>query len=130
MRSKFLLSLFAVALLVLSCFLPWMTIETKDITITGIDTAPTRFGKPAYFHFVWSGLYLLFLLINKVWAKRTAIGLAAFNIAWALRNFLLIPVCAGGECPVKEIGLYLLLTASFAMFLTPSLSEKEAAEKL
>jgi len=129
MRLKYILSFLAVILLIFSCFLPWITIESKGITITGINTVPTKFGKPAYFHFIWAGLYLFSLTINKLWAKRTAVVLAAFNIAWALRNFLLLPVCSGGECPVKQQGLYLLLTASLAMFITPLLSEKSPGEK-
>jgi hypothetical protein len=40
---------------------------------------------------------------------------AAFNFAWAVRNFLLIPVCQMGECPVRRIGLYLLLLSSLAL---------------
>ncbi|RYF84072.1 MAG: hypothetical protein EON98_09730 [Chitinophagaceae bacterium] len=123
MRLKLILSLLAVALLVLACFLPWMTIESKAITITGLDTTGTDYGKPAYFHFLWSGIYLLFVLINKVWSKRTAVVVAAFNIAWAARNFLLVPVCQMGECPVRKIGLYLVLVSSLAMFITPLLSE-------
>lgn len=128
MRLKFILSFLAVAVLVASCFLPWMTIESKTITITGLDTEPTRYGKPGYFHFIWAGLYLFFLAINKIWAKRVAVALAAFNIAWALRNFLLLPACAAGECPVKKVGLYLLLVSSLAMFITPLLSEATTAE--
>lgn len=95
-----------------------MIIESRQLTITGVDTTGTDFGKPGYFHFVWAALYLIFLIINKVWSKRVALGLSAFNVAWALRNFLLIPVCAGGECPVKQVGLYLLLAASILMFVT------------
>jgi hypothetical protein len=125
MRLKFIFSFLAVVLLVISCFLPWITIESKDLTITGLDTAGTRYGKPGFFHFFWAGLYLLFILINKVWSKRAAVGLAAFNIAWALRNFLLIPACQMGECPVRKEGLYLLLAAAFLMFITPLLPEKQ-----
>ena len=128
MRLNLLLSILAVAILVAACFLPWITIESRGITITGIDTTGTAFNKPGYFHFVWAGLYLFFLLFNKVWARRTAVVLAAFNVAWALRNFLLIPACAGGECPVKKAGLYLLLAASLAMFFTP-LAEKSASKE-
>jgi len=124
MRLKLILSLLAVALLVFSCFLPWMTIESKAITITGLDTTGTDYGKPAYFHFLWAVIYLLFVLINKVWSKRTAVVVAAFNIAWAARNFLLVPVCQMGECPVRKIGLYLMLVSSLAMFITPLLPEK------
>src|ERR1043165_2320052 len=98
---RFLFALLTITLLVVSCFMPWMTIESKGITITGLDTTGTSFGKPAYFHFLWSGLVLIFLLLNKVWSRRIALVFAAFNVAWALRNFLLIPSCQMGECPVK-----------------------------
>ena len=124
MRLKFILSLLSVVLLVISCFLPWMTIDSKGITITGVNTTGTLYGKPAYFHFLWSGLYLLFLLINKVWSKRAAVGMAAFNIAWTARNFLLLPACQMGECPNRKEGLYLLLISAILMFVTPLLPEK------
>ena len=127
MRAK-IFSFLAVMLLVVACLLPWMTIESKGITITGIHTEGTSYGKPGYFHFLWAGLYLLFLLINKVWSRRTAIGFAAFNIAWMLRNFLLIPVCQMGECPVRKTGLYLLLIASGLMFIAPLLPESRKAK--
>lgn len=115
---RLLLSLLVVALLVASCFLPWMSIETRGITITGLETKGTSYGKPAYFHFFWVGLFLLFLLLNKVWSRRAAMVFAAFNFAWAVRNFLLIPACQMGECPQRRIGLYLLLLASFALLFT------------
>jgi hypothetical protein len=125
MRLNVLLSFLVAALLVVACLLPWVTVESKSLTISGIDTGGTSFGKPAYFHFVWTGLYLIFVFINKVWAKRTALVFAAFNIAWAARNFLLISACAGGECPAKRAGLYLLLIASLAMFFTPVLTDRK-----
>jgi hypothetical protein len=60
MRLNVLLSLLVIALLIVGCFLPWITVESKSMTITGVDTAGTRFGKPAYFHFLWAGLCLFF----------------------------------------------------------------------
>jgi hypothetical protein len=123
-RLNLLLSLIAVIILVIGCFLPWMTIESKGITITGLRTEGTTFGKPAYFHFLWGVLFLVFLFINKVWSKRSAIGIAAFNIAWALRNFLLLPACQMGDCPVRKEGLYLILIAAIAMFVTPLIGDR------
>ena len=90
MRLKFFLSFLAVALLILSCFLPWMVIESKSMTITGVDTGPRKFGKPGYFHFIWAGLFLLFLLVKKGWATWVILIAAAFNLAWAFRNFLML----------------------------------------
>lgn len=126
MRLKLFFPLLAVAVLVISCYLPWMTVESKGLTITGMDTTGTTFRQPGYFHFIWAGAYLVFLLIPKVWARRTAVGMAAFNIAWAVRNFLLIPVCQMGECPVRKEGLYFLLIASLGMFIAPLFGESRS----
>lgn len=130
---RFLLPLLVMALLVASCYLPWMTIESRGIKINGVDTTGTTFGNPAYFHFFWVGLYFLFLLIDKVWSRRVAMVFAAFNFAWAVRNFLLIPTCQMGECPEREIGLYLLLFSSLALFfvgmLGPVNQSTEALDK-
>lgn len=115
MRVRNLLPFIAVLLLIISCFLPWMTVVSKSMTITGVATEGTSFGKPAYFHFIWSALYLLFMALPQVWTKRVALGAAAFNLAWGVRNFMLLPACQLGDCPVRREGLYLLLLASIAM---------------
>lgn len=112
---RFFVPLFVIAVVVASCFLPWMTIESRALTISGVNTAGTDYGKPAYFHFFWAGLYLVFLLMNKVWSRRAAMVFAAFNFAWAVRNFLLIPGCQMGECPERRVGLYLLLLSSLVL---------------
>ena len=113
---RFLFPLLVVAVLVGSCFMPWMTVETKNITITGIDTTGTSYGKPAFFHFLWVGFFLIFLFINRIWSRRTAMVFAAFNAAWAFRNFLVLPMCQMGECPVRRTGLYLLFFSSLLLF--------------
>ena len=119
MRLKFILPLLAVAVLVISCFLPWMTVASKNLTITDVDTTGTTYREPGYFHFIWAGAYLAFVFIPKLWARRTAVAMAAFNMAWAGRNFLLIPGCQMGECPIRKEGLYLLVIASIGMFIPP-----------
>lgn len=107
----------AVALLVVCCFLPWITVESKNIVLTGMETAGTRYGKPAIFHFLWGGLYLAFMVIPKMWGRRVAMVFAALNIAWALRNFLLLPTCSGGICPQRQLGLYGIFFLSLLLFV-------------
>lgn len=125
---RFLFPLLVVAALLVSCFLPWMTIESKGITITGLDTTGTTFGKPAYFHFFWTGLFLVFLFINRVWSRRTAMVFAAFNAAWAFRNFLVLPMCQMGECPVRRTGLYILFVSSIVMFFAGLIAPAKGTE--
>lgn len=107
----------AIALIV-SCYLPWVVIESKDLVISGVETTGTNFGKPGYFHLALAVLYLLFVLINRVWSKRVNIFISAFNVAWALRNFAIVSACSGGECPEKQAGLYLILFSSLAMMFS------------
>lgn len=107
----------AAAALVAAGFLPWVLIESKELLLTGMDTTGTNYGKPALLHFVFGGLFLIFSLIPRVWAKRVNLLVVALNLAWALRNFFMITACQGGDCPIKKSGLFLALIASFIILV-------------
>lgn len=96
----------AALLLIACCFLPWVYIKSVNITITGLSTEGTSYGKPGILHIAFCILSIILFLIPKVWAKRTLVFVAAFNLAWAVRNFLLITHCELGECPQRFIGIY------------------------
>jgi hypothetical protein len=108
----------AAILLIVSCFTPWVVIESKAITVSGIDATGTNYGKPGYFHFIFSFFFLLFTFIQKVWAKRFNLLVVAVNVAWAAKNYFLLTACAGGECPVSQTGLWLMLFASGVMLIS------------
>jgi hypothetical protein len=105
----------AVVLLVVSCFTPWVVILSKNITVSGIDTTGTNFGKPGYFHFIFAALFLLFTFIPRIWAKRINLMVVALNMAWAVKNYFMVRACSGGECPETQTGLWLVLLASILM---------------
>ncbi|MFN2457389.1 MAG: hypothetical protein ABR502_04235 [Chitinophagaceae bacterium] len=104
-------------LLIAACFYPWVTIESKAIVVSGVEATGTSFGKPGYFHLLLSIIYIVLFVVNNLWSNRINIFLAAFNLAWAVRNFMLISMCHGGECPVKHTALYVVLVSSIAMLL-------------
>lgn len=108
----------AAALLIVSCFMTWARVESLNITITGVDTTGTRYGKPAYFHFLLTFFFVLFTLVQKIWAKRVNLLINSLNTGWAIRNFLIIPACEAGICPDKKAGLWLLLAASLLMLIS------------
>jgi hypothetical protein len=121
----------AAVLLVVSCFTPWVIIESKNITISGIDATGTNFGKPGYFHFIFSFFFLLFSFIQKVWAKRFNLLIVALNVAWAAKNYFLLTACAGGECPLFKTGLWLMLLSSICMLIAaffPDIELKQAKD--
>jgi hypothetical protein len=118
MRYMKWIGLAAALLLIVSCFSPWVFIESRNITVSGIDTTGTNFGKPGYFHFIMTGFFLLFNFVQKVGFKRANLLIAALNLGWAIRNYFIISVCMGGDCPIKKTGIYLMLLASILMMLS------------
>lgn len=107
----------AAVVLVIACFMPWVSIPSKSITISGVQTEGTSFGKPAYFHFISVFFFLLFIAISRLWSVRANLVVAALNLAWAIRNFLIISMCRGGECPEKKLALYLVAAGSIIMLV-------------
>lgn len=117
MQAKKWVGLLVLLMLIIAAFLPWVTIESKPLTITGINTTGTNWGKPASLHFVLGGIYFVLSLMPFVWAKRANVLIAGVNLGWAMRNFIILALCEGGECPVRRIGLYLVVVASVSLFI-------------
>lgn len=120
--------LVAALLLIISCFLPWVIIESRQITITGIDAPGTNYGRPGYFNLLMTIFFVLFTLVQRVWAKRANLLIVALNLAWAVRNYFILSTCQAGECPSRQTGIYLLLIASVTMLasgLFPDMKMKD-----
>jgi len=132
MKHSQLIGIIAVFALIGICFMPWTFIVSQNITVTGFSSAGTSFGKPGYLNVVLSVVCLIFFSIPKIWAKRTNVFIAAINLAWAFRNYLLLSGCLLGECPEKKAGLYLLLLAAGiiqVMALLPMMNVEESDKK-
>ena len=124
MRYISWLGLAAALLLALACTMPWVLIPSKQLIISGIDAEGTRYGKPGYLHLLLGTFYLIFTLVPAVWAKRANLLVVAFNMAWTIRNFLILSLCRGGECPQRLTGMYLLLLASVLMLVAALFPKK------
>lgn len=123
------IGLIATIALVIACFFPWVFIESKNITVRGIDSTGTTFGKPGYFHFILAAIFIAFNFTPRIWAKRMNLLVTALNIGWATRNYFLISACAGGECPEKKAALYVVLISSFVMLVAALLPKVQSPEK-
>ncbi|HMU46325.1 MAG TPA: hypothetical protein PKC72_08160 [Chitinophagaceae bacterium] len=104
-------------LLVIACFMPWYHLGWKDLTISGVEGGG-KFGKPGYWHFVFGFFFLFFSLIPKIWAKQWNLLIVALNVAWMIRNFFMLAICSGGDCPQRQYGIWLLFFASLLMLLS------------
>ncbi len=117
--------LIAVIVLVVACFLPWIYIDSIATTVTGVDPKGTFFGKPGYFHLILAVCFTVFTFLQKIWAKRLNLAVAAINMAWAVRNFILLSACAAGECPQKLTGIYLVFFSSLLLLLASFFPDME-----
>lgn len=112
MKYSQLLGLLACIGLVIACFMPWSFVAERNILLTGMNEAVPDFGRPGMFNIILSIVMSFLFIIPKIWAKRINVIVAAVNVAWSFRNFLLAASCYGGECPQKRAGIYLLLCLS------------------
>ena len=104
-------------LLLLSVFFPWVVIQSKNLVVSGMQTTGTAFGKPGLLSLFFAILVIFFSLVPRIWAHRITIFASALNAGWALRNFLLLSVCQGGECPQRQLFFYVYLISSFFLLV-------------
>jgi hypothetical protein len=108
---------FAALLVIYSCTLVWVSIEDLKIIVTGFSSKGTSFGMPGLMNTIMSVAAFLLFLVPRIWAKRANLFFTGFNLAWAVRNFILVTTCHGGDCPQKHAGIFLLLVASILMLV-------------
>ena len=115
------LAILTAGILITACFFPWISIEPKNFIVGGFfSSSDSRFGEPGLIHTILCGLYVLLVLSNRVWSIRTAFFVSAFNLAWAIRNYITISACSGGTCPEKHTALFVILIGSIVLIvLTP-----------
>lgn len=99
------------------CYTTWVYIPSLKLGLTGLNTVGTNWGKPGLLHIIFSSLSILFFLIPKIWAKRVNTFIAAINVAWAVRNYIVITSCFMGECPEKKISIYLIILVPVIILL-------------
>lgn len=117
--------------LVIVCTMPWVYIPSLQVFLTGINgkaSVELNFGSQIKSHGFLSTIMIICFFVNKIWAKRVNVFLGAVNLAWAFKNFLIFSMCRGGECPEKQVALYLLVffaAVMFVMSLLPKLEVKK-----
>jgi hypothetical protein len=129
MRYANWIGLLAAATLVSACYQPWIEVPSVHLQIGGMAASGKHnFGQPGLLHLVFAVPAAVLFMLPFVWAKRTNLIACGLNIAWALRNYILLSKCYGGDCPVLKTGLYLVLAASVMMLIAalfPDIKMKE-----
>ncbi|MBW8686886.1 hypothetical protein [Chitinophaga rhizophila] len=118
MNKTSIIGLISVAVVIVSAFLPWLTIESKQLVFTGMDTTGSSFGEPGKLNIAVAVIAGILFAWRGKWSARVNLFVTAFLAAWAFRNFVLFSRCEMGVCPEREIGLYLSLLAGIVAFVS------------
>jgi hypothetical protein len=115
MKYYKLTGILACALLIISCFLPWTYYSDLHKSFTGFFTEQNNYGKPGKVFVFIAVCSLIFILVDKLWAKRIFLVFIAINIGYVIKTYVLFTSCYAGACPEKQYGLYLLILASILL---------------
>ncbi|MEO7960218.1 MAG: hypothetical protein ABIR19_01655 [Ginsengibacter sp.] len=107
----------ACILLIISCFLPWAYYADIQKTFNGFFSEGNNYGKPGKFFVFFGIVSIIFIVINKTWAKRVLLFFSAINVGYVIKTYILFTSCYNTYCPEKRIGLYLLMLSSAVIML-------------
>ena len=114
-------------LLIVVCFLPWTYHTDLQKHFTGFYSQNNVYGRPGKYFIVFSVVCIVFMLVNKVWAKFTHLFFAGVIMAYALKTYHLYASSYNAYTPEKQWGLYalvLLSILSFGIALFPDMKIK------
>jgi hypothetical protein len=117
---------------IILCFTTWIYVPSVQLAIGGMQSSgKNNFGRPGMLHLILSSVAAILFILPRTWAKRTNIFFTGLNMAWAVRNYIVLTKCYGGDCPEKTVALYLLMAAAalmLVMSLLPDLKVKNESK--
>ena len=111
------IGLCASAALIVSCFIPWTYYADLNKNFTGFFSEQNMYGKPAMFFIFFGTVSILLIYLDTIWAKRIHIFLAALNVGYLIKTYILFTSCYNAYCPEKKFGLYLLILSSVVLMI-------------
>jgi hypothetical protein len=123
MRYSSIIGILASILLILSCFLKWTYYPDLEKYFTGFYSEQNIYGKPGKLFVIFAALSIFFFAIPRVWAKRTNWLVTTLAVAYTVKTYVAFTACYSGICPVKQIGIYLVLISVTIMFVAAILPD-------
>lgn len=129
LKYLYWMGVLACVALIISCFLPWVYYADINQTFDGFYSYLNKYGKPGKFMVLFATLIFVFMLLPRVWAKRTNLFLAALTMAYAIKTFILFGSCYNNYCPEKLFGIYLMLISTVVMLAAAVFPDMRLIEK-
>ena len=111
------ISLVALVVLAIACFLPWAYYGDLGTEFTGFFSERNLYGKPAKMLLFLGTLATLCAFVPRIWPKRLSMFTSAFMIAYGVSAVYRYLRCYGGTCPEMRIGLVLMILSTLVIFL-------------
>ncbi len=119
--------------MVIACFLPWTHYNNINETFTGFHvirfSTGNYYGKAGAIITVFTAIIFVFMLLPKIWAKRTNLFIAALLFAYCIRTYIIFTSALFAGEVDKKIGIYLILILSTLIMITaafPIIGNKKA----
>ncbi|PUZ20141.1 hypothetical protein GA0116948_11430 [Chitinophaga costaii] len=128
MTKTSIIGIVSAVMVIISAFLPWITVESRHFLFTGLQTTGSAFGQPGILNIILATIAVILFGLNKTWTFRVNIFIAGFLMAWTFRNYLIFSRCEAGECPDQKIGLYLSLIGGILCFVCVVLNRQKPKE--
>lgn len=119
----------ACVVLIAACFMPWTYHADLGKNFTGFFSEQNRYGKPGEFLVAFAAAVLIFMLLPKLWAKRTNLFLGALLVAYAVKTYILFTGCYMAYCPERKAGIYLMLISSIIIFIATAFPNMKLPEE-
>ena len=127
----------ACLLIIAACFMPWVHYTSINETFTGLNVKKfvtgNYYGRAGIIICLLSAVILIFMLLQKVWAKRVNLFLAAFLLAYSVRTYIIFTSALFEGEIEKKSGIYLMLFSSIVIMIAtmfPSHSSSKEENKV
>ncbi|MEO7801779.1 MAG: hypothetical protein ABIR81_07255 [Ginsengibacter sp.] len=119
------LGLGACVALFVTCFANWTYHDDIHKFFTGFYSEKNAYGKPGIFLCFFAVMSAALILLQKIWAKRLHLFLAALFVGYAIKTFTLYASCYNAYCPQKQFGIYLMLVSTIIILLAAVIPKME-----
>lgn len=128
------IGIIACLLLVIGSLSPLAYYPDLHQYFTGFYSEKNMYGRPGKVFTFFAVVSVVLIFVNKIWAKRTLIFIAAINIGYLIKTYVVFTSCYNTICPEKKYGLFLLIAGTVlllisALFPDMKLPVKSESEK-
>jgi hypothetical protein len=128
MKYVNVVGILACCLLIMACYLPWTYYPDLGENFTGFFSEGNAYGKPGAVFLTLSLLAIVFFVLPRLWAKRINILIGALIVAYSIKTYILFTSCYRGDCPVKRLGIFLVLVLPILILIATVLPDLKLKE--